>query len=182
MKSFISFFILGFLALTGQSSFCNEKFFSRAICNPSLKITDKCYNCHNLVTNKDRCIPVFKNVDITEFLSDKKWKCDIYNPTLNLNHNLNNKLEDKSSLNNELDNLSSLNNEIINEVNIVSDNKIRLNPCDNIKECSDEEIPNNCYICQSLEFNNVLCVSEDMKNKIENKLSNKYICLLHTNN
>ena len=168
MKSFISFFILGFLALTGQSSFCNEKFFSKAICNPSLKITDKCYNCHNLVTNKDRCIPVFKNIDITEFLSDKKWKCDIYNPTLNLI--------------NESDDKSSLNNEIINEVNIVSDNKIRLNPCDNIKECSDEKIPNNCYICQSLEFNNVLCVSEDMKNKIENKLNNKYICLLHTNN
>jgi hypothetical protein len=168
MKSFISFFILGFLALTGQSSFCNEKFFSRAICNPSLKITDKCYNCHNLVTNKDRCIPVFKNIDITEFLSDKKWKCDIYNPTNNLI--------------NESDDKSSLNNEIINQVNIESDNKIKLNPCDNIKECSDEEISNNCYICQSLEFNNVLCVSEDMKNKIENKFSNKYICLLHTNN
>jgi len=53
---------------------CDKKFF-QYLCNPKLKIVEKCYDCNRLDNDKSKCFPAFTQFDITDFLSNKKWNC-----------------------------------------------------------------------------------------------------------
>lgn len=52
-----------------------DKLFFQGLCNPNLKLVEKCYDCYNLKNGKEKCFPAFKKLDITDFLSSKKWNC-----------------------------------------------------------------------------------------------------------
>lgn len=52
-----------------------DKVVFKVLCNPSLNLTESCYDCHNLKNDKLKCIPTFNNLDITDFMSPKKWDC-----------------------------------------------------------------------------------------------------------
>ena len=81
MKKLLGFLIAGILLLTGSSSVnaqdtlpCDKGLF-RTLCNPNLKIVEKCYDCDNLISRRERCFPALKQLDITDFLSSKRWNC-----------------------------------------------------------------------------------------------------------
>jgi len=79
MKSLL-YLVLTILSLTPfavaqQPELPCDKLAFQVLCNPSLKLTERCYDCHNLKNDKLKCVPAFKNLDITEFMSSKKWEC-----------------------------------------------------------------------------------------------------------
>lgn len=53
---------------------CDKAFF-QGLCNPNLNLVEKCYDCYNLKNGKEKCFPAFKKLDITDFLSSKRWNC-----------------------------------------------------------------------------------------------------------
>jgi len=80
MNKLLGVLIASILLLTGSSVNaqdelpCDRPVF-RTLCNPNLKVVEKCYDCHNLINGRERCFPAFKQVDITDFLSSKRWNC-----------------------------------------------------------------------------------------------------------
>lgn len=60
-----------------NASPCDKVIF-RNICNPEFNIVEKCYDCHRLDNNKERCFPAFNKLDLTSFLSTKKWNCSVH--------------------------------------------------------------------------------------------------------
>ncbi len=60
--------------LKGENLPCDKQFF-QYLCNPKLKIVEKCYDCNRLDKEKSKCFPAFNKFDITDFLSTKKWDC-----------------------------------------------------------------------------------------------------------
>jgi len=87
MKKFMSILFVAIAILSGASSAqaediqlkgenlpCDKQFF-QYLCNPKLKIVEKCYDCNRLDKEKSKCFPAFNKFDITDFLSTKKWDC-----------------------------------------------------------------------------------------------------------
>jgi hypothetical protein len=75
MKSLLALFILAFSAFNAQAAPCDKTLY-HALCNPKLNLTESCYDCYRLDKNKERCVPVFNKLDLTDFMSSKKWKCE----------------------------------------------------------------------------------------------------------
>lgn len=76
MKSLLALLfvaIASFGAVTDAAP-CDKAFF-HALCNPSLKAVESCYDCYRLDKDKQRCVPIFKKLDLTDFMSDKRWNC-----------------------------------------------------------------------------------------------------------
>lgn len=63
------------IQVKGENLPCDKQFF-QYLCNPKLKIVEKCYDCHRLDNGKSKCFPAFSKFDITDFLSTKKWDCN----------------------------------------------------------------------------------------------------------
>jgi hypothetical protein len=82
MKSLFSLVFIAIAVLSGipqqsEALPCDKQVF-HALCNPSLKIVENCYDCYRLDKDKERCFPSFKKFDITDFLSTKKWNCTVH--------------------------------------------------------------------------------------------------------
>jgi hypothetical protein len=79
-KTILAVLFASLLALNGVNASqdydlpCDKPFF-QGLCNPNLKLVEKCYDCYNLRNGKEKCFPAFKQLDITDFLSSKRWNC-----------------------------------------------------------------------------------------------------------
>ena len=76
MKSLfaILFVVIASFGTISDAAPCDRPLF-HTLCNPSLKLVQSCYDCNRIDKNKERCVPIFKNLDLTDFMSDKKWNC-----------------------------------------------------------------------------------------------------------
>lgn len=76
MKSLLAllFFAIASLGVVSHSAPCDKPLF-HTLCNPSLKLVQSCYDCNRIDKDRERCVPIFKKLDLTDFMSDKKWNC-----------------------------------------------------------------------------------------------------------
>lgn len=80
MKSllYVLFSVVAFISTPSVNAEPCDKVIFRNICNPELNIVEKCYDCHRLDNQRERCFPAFNKLDLTNFLSTKKWNCTVH--------------------------------------------------------------------------------------------------------
>ena len=78
MKFLFSLIMMFLLACNVDSTTPCSKGLFKAICNPKLKLVEQCYECRRVDNDKEKCFPAVKKFDITDFLSDEKWDCEVF--------------------------------------------------------------------------------------------------------